>query len=57
MIQEPYRYECENGHVSVVRRSKNGTPMQPKDSHWYCKSCGEAYDTVTDKKNGKVVRP
>ena len=55
-----WRYECENGHVNVRRRT-NGicagiTPRAP----FYCETCKKLglspfHDTLKDKKTGSEV--
>jgi hypothetical protein len=46
---DPWRYSCPEGHV-------NYRPCAGPEGIYYCKTCGEHFGTLYDRKTGEPVR-
>lgn len=55
---DPWRLSCPEGHRAIrLRRMSPQGGFCPGDNRWYCETCAEPYETVTDMKTGKEVSP
>lgn len=52
LTSDPWRLECPAGHRAI--RVRHGSIECP-GKHWYCHTCQEGYDTVTDLKENRDV--
>jgi len=50
--KDPWRYECPNGHRTVSKRGTGNFQKNTGYVRWYCDTCREAVEFVTDLKTG-----
>ena len=53
MAYGQWQLECPRGHVTVRRRRP--TFYRDREPSWYCETCEDHYETVTDKKTRRRV--
>lgn len=50
-----WRYECPEGHVTILRKHGNADRGGKPEHPYYCRTCSQGYDRVWDKKKDEWV--
>ena len=54
-MKNQYRYVLPCGHHSYNKCGEDTKPLQEKNHHYRCKTCGKKFVGIYDKKRNKVV--
>ena len=54
-MKNQYRYVLPCGHHSYMKCGEVPGPLQEKNHHYRCKTCGQKFVGIYDKKRNKVV--